>query len=425
MLEVFRSRRMAALGLLGFASGVPLYLTERNLQAWMTIERVDLSVIGLFSLVGLPYTLKFLWSPFIDRYSLASLGRRKGWLIATQAGLVLAIAAMAFLSPQDTLEWIAVTALLISFISATQDITIDAYRADILEAREVGAGAGVLVGGYRIALILTGSVGLILADRMSWPAVYLLAAGVMLCVMALSLLVPEPPAAERPQSIAEAVRLPFLDFFQRAGVSAGLVVLAFIVLYRLGDSMIGSMTTPFLLQTGFTQTDVGAIQGGLGLFATIIGVLAAGAMISRIGIYHSLWVCGILQALSNLAYFVLARAGQHYELMIATIIVENICSGLGTGAIVGFLTHLCNPRFSATQYALLSSIMAVSRQIFVAPAGSLAEFSGWPLFFLLSLAGAVPGLAILPLVSPKLVNMEPCSEHSSTSPVRKRRERNC
>jgi PAT family beta-lactamase induction signal transducer AmpG len=402
MPNVFRSRKMAVLMLFGFASGLPLYLTERTLQSWMTVEGVDLTVIGLFSLVGLPYSLKFLWSPLIDRFSLPVLGRRKGWLIAAQAGLVAAIGFMALQQPDRSIQLIAINAFLIAFLSATQDITIDAYRADVLDAREVGAGAGVLVLGYRVALILTGSVALILADRLSWPVVYVLLAGVMLFLLLLSLLAPEPFLDDRPpQSMSEAVRLPFVEFFERTGMWQGLLILVFIVLYRLGDSMIGSMTIPFLLQTGFSQTDVGAVQGGIGLIATVCGVLVGGWLLSRLGIYRSLWVFGFLQALSNLAYFILARSGQNYSLMTGTIIVENVCTGMGTAALVGFLTALCNPRFSATQYALLSSVMALSRQVLVAPMGSLAESVGWPSFFLLSLVAAAPAMGLLPFLTPK------------------------
>lgn len=399
MLAVFRSRKMTILALLGFSSGLPLYLTSRTLQAWMTVEGVNLTAIGFFSLASLPYSLKFLWAPVLDRFSFARLGRRKGWLLAAQASLTVAIALMAFQRPAAALQLVALNALVIAFLSATQDITIDAYRVDVLQPRETGAGAAVSVLGYRVALIVIGSGALILADRISWPAVYLIAAGTMLATLAASILVPEPQSAQAPpQSMRDAVRLPLVDYIERMGAGRGAWILVFIVLYRLGDSMINNMTTPFLLQSGFTQTDVGAVQGAVGIVATIAGILAGGGILSRIGVYSSLWVFGALQAVSNLAYLALAQSGANYSLMVGTIIVENFCFGLGSAALLGFLIGLCNPRFSATQYALLSSVLGFSRDVIVAPVGSIAEITGWPLFFLISFLAALPALFLLPTI---------------------------
>jgi MFS transporter, PAT family, beta-lactamase induction signal transducer AmpG len=399
MLDVFRSRKMMVLALLGFASGLPLYLTSRTLQAWMTVEGVKLSDIGFFTLASLPYSLKFLWSPLVDRFSIPGLGRRRTWLIVTQLGLVIAIAAMALQQPQHSLRLVAVNAIIIAFLSATQDITVDAYRTDIVDAPEVGAGAGVAVLGYRVALILTGAVALILADRIAWPAVYLLLAGVMLVLAILSLAAPEPATSDRPPaSLREAAGSAFTEFFQRLGGRRSALILAFVVMYKLGDAMITNMVTPFLLQSGFTQTNVGSVQGGLGLFATIAGVLWGGAVISRIGIYRSLWVFGAAQAFSNLAYLMLAKIPGSYSLMVLAIIIENLCTGLGTAALVGFLTILCNARFSATQYALLSSVMAAGRDVLAAPSGVIAQAAGWPLFFLFSFFAAIPAMALLPFI---------------------------
>lgn len=392
---------MAALLFLGFSSGLPLFLTSKTLQAWMTVEGVNLSAIGLFSLVGLPYSLKFLWSPLLDRFVPPFLGRRRGWLALTQGALLLAIAAMALQRPSQTLQLLAVNALLIAFFSATQDIAADAYRTDVLEQREMGAGAAIFVLGYRIALLVTGSVALILADKIPWPLVYLLMSVFMAVGFFSSIWAPEPRHQERPpESLSAAVTLPFAEFFQRSGFMQGVLILVFIVLYKLGDALVNNMSTPFLLKTGFTQTDIGTIQGGMGLVATIVGTLAGGAILSKIGINRSLWVFGALQAVSNLAYFVLAQSGKNYPFLVLTINIENFCAGLGTAAFVAFLMSLCNQRFSATQYALLSSLMAVSRDILVAPAGALAKATGWPLFFLISIAAAVPGLLLLPVFAP-------------------------
>nr|WP_199295776.1 AmpG family muropeptide MFS transporter [Trichocoleus sp. FACHB-591] len=392
---------MAALLLLGFASGLPLFLTSKTLQAWMTVEGVDLKSIGLFSLVGLPYSLKFLWSPILDRFIPPFLGRRRGWLILTQGALLLAIGAMALQNPSQALQLLALNALIIAFFSATQDIAFDAYRTDVLETHEMGAGAAVAVLGYRIALLLTGSLALILADRIPWPTVYLLLAVLMAIGMVTALWAPEPVLRDRPpDSLADAVRLPFIEFFQRLGAVRGALILVFIVLYKLGDALVNNMSTPFLLKTGFTQTDIGAIQGGMGLLATIVGVLAGGAVLSKLGINRSLWIFGGLQAVSNLAYLGLSQVGKDYSFMVVAINIENFCAGLGTAAFVAFLMSLCNQRFSATQFALLSSLMAVSRDILVAPAGGIVEATGWPLFFTLSLVAALPGLLLLPVFAP-------------------------
>lgn len=408
---------MAALLLLGFASGLPLFLTSRTLQAWMTVEGVDLTAIGLFSLVGLPYSLKFLWSPLLDRFVPPFLGRRRGWLVVIQVALALAIATMSLQNPSRALQFLALNAVLIAFLSASQDIAFDAYRTDVLQPLEMGAGAAVAVLGYRIALLVTGSLALILADRMPWPLVYLLLAGLMLLSVAYSIGAPEPEGGDRhPDTLSDAVTLPFLDFFQRSGVLRGVSILVFIVLYKLGDSLINNMATPFLLQTGFSQTDVGAIQGGMGLLATIVGVLAGGAFLSQLGINRSLWIFGGLQAVSNLVYLVLAQLGQNYPVMVLAINIENFCAGLGTAAFVAFLMSLCNQQFSATQYALLSSLMAVSRDILVAPAGRIVELTGWSLFFLLTLLASLPGLLLLPVFAPwRRSSLTPIPESSADS----------
>lgn len=400
ILQVFGSRKMAALLLLGISSGLPLFLTSKTLQAWMTVEKVDLTAIGLFSLVSLPYSLKFLWSPLLDWIKLPFLGRRRGWLIVLQIGLFLAIACMGLQQPKQALQLLAINAVVIAFLSATQDIVADAYRTDILQPLEMGAGAAVFVLGYRIALILTGSLALILADKMAWSSVYLIISTFMAVGIITSLFAPEPKETIPPESLTAAVILPFREFFQRQGITTGILSLAFIILYKLGDSFINNMSTPFLLQTGFTQTDIGAIQGGMGLIATIIGTLAGGAFLSKIGLNRSLWVFGGLQAVSNLAYLVLAQVGKNYQTLLLTINIENFCGGLGTTAFTAFLMSICNQRYSATQYALLSSFMAVSRDILVAPAGSLAKSTGWPLFFIISIIAAVPGLLLLPLFAP-------------------------
>jgi MFS transporter, PAT family, beta-lactamase induction signal transducer AmpG len=400
LLQVFKSRKMAALLLLGSSSGLPFFLTGNTLKAWMTVEKVDLTAIGLFSLVAIPYSFKFIWAPLLDRFTLPFLGRRRGWLIVIQMALLIAIAFMALQQPKQALQLLAINALVIAFFSATQDIVADAYRTDVLNELEMGAGAAVFVLGYRLALILTGSLALILADRIPWSSVYLLMAASMAVGIFGTLLAPEPKRISPPESLVDAVILPFGDFFQRRGVLQALLVLVFILFYKLGDAFLSSMATPFLLQTGFTLTDIGAIQTGMGLIASIVGALTGGAILSKIGINRSLWVFGFLQAASNLAYFFLAQIGKNYQFLVLTINVENFCGGLGTTAFAAFMMSQCNPRFSATQFALLSSIMAFSRDILVSPSGSLAKSTGWSIFFLISIIAALPGLLLLPFFAP-------------------------
>jgi MFS transporter, PAT family, beta-lactamase induction signal transducer AmpG len=418
-LKVFQSRKMVALLLLGFASGLPLYLTDKTLQAWLTVEGVSLKSIGLFSLVALPYSLKFLWSPILDRFIPPFLGRRRGWLVIAQVLLVIAIAAMSLQNPKQGLQAIAINAIVIAFFSATQDIAADAYRTDVLDKPELGAGAAVFVLGYRIALLLTGAIALRLADQMPWNTVYLVLAGIMSISVLYSIFAPEPVLREPPPTtLTEIVIDPFRDFFQRSGLLRGLMILVFIVLYKLGDVLVSKMSTTFLLKTGFSQTTIGDIQGGMGLIATIVGTLIGGALLSRWGINRSLWIFGGLQALSNLAYYVLSQLGQNYPALVLAVNIENFCGGLGTAAFLGFLMSLCNQRFSATQFALLSSLMAVSRDILGASAGQIAqatgaETTGWSPFFLISILAAVPGLLLLPIFAPWNDPLPPMSRPGS------------
>ena len=401
LLKVFQSRKMSALIFLGFSSGLPRYLTSQTLQAWMTKENIDLAAIGLFSLVGIPYSLKFLWAPILDRFVPPFLGRRRGWLVIAQIGLFLAIAGMGLQDPRTALVLLAINALFIAFFSATQDIAADAYRTDVLEVREMGAGVAIFVLGYRLALLTTGALALILADRFVWPQVYGILALLMFVGIIASTFAPEPVLTNPPPtSLRSAIIDPFVDYFQRKKLLPGLMILVFIVLYKLGDAIANNMSTPFLLQTGFSQTDIGAIKGGMGLIATIIGTLAGGVFLSKQGINRSLWIFGGFQAISNLAYLALANIGKNYPFMILTINIENFCAGLGTAAFLAFFMSLCNKQFSATQYALLSSLYAFSQNILVAPAGLIAKQTGWPLFFFLSFLISFPGLALLPIFAP-------------------------
>ena len=400
-IRIFGQPKMGILLLLGFSSGLPFYLTSKTLQAWMTTAKVDLTTIGFFSLVTLPYSLKFVWAPVMDRYVPPFLGRRRGWVLITQILLLLAIAAMSLHHPQQGLRMLAINAIAITFFSASQDISLDAYRTDVLQDREMGAGAAVFVMGYRVAMITTGALAFFLADRMPWQTVYLILSTLILVGIATTFFAPEPVLNDAPpRTLVEAVVLPFADFFQRVGILRALIVLLFIVVYKYSDSLAGSMTTPFLLQAGFSQSEVGAVFLGVGVIATIAGVIAGGAVIGKLGINRSLWIFVVFQGLSNLTYYGLSLAGKNHAFMVAAIITENFGLGLVTAGMTAYLMNMCNKRFTATQFALLSSLMAASRDILVAPAGKIAESIGWPGFFLITVAMAIPPLLLLPLIAP-------------------------
>jgi Major Facilitator Superfamily. len=400
-IRIFGQPKMAVLLFLGFSSGLPFYLTSKTLQAWMTTAHVDLATIGFFSLVTLPYSLKFVWAPVMDRYVPPFLGRRRGWVLITQLLLLVAIGAMSLHDPERGLKMLAINAIAIAFFSASQDISLDAYRTDVLTDREMGAGAAVFVMGYRIALLVTGGFALYLADTISWPIVYLVLATLVLVGLVTTFIAAEPVLHDKPpRTIAEAVMLPFGEFFQRSGMVRALMVLLFIVLYKYSDSLAGSMTTPFLLLTGFSQKQVGAVFGGAGLIATIVGTLAGGAAIGKWGINRPLWVFVVFQGLSNLTYYALAMSSESHAFMVTAVVVENFGLGLVTAGMTAYLMIMCNKRFTATQFALLSSLMAASRDLLVAPAGKIAEGLGWPNFFLITVAMAIPPLLLLPFIAP-------------------------
>jgi PAT family beta-lactamase induction signal transducer AmpG len=379
--------------LLGFSSGLPLALTATTLQAWMKSENADLAVIGLFSLVALPYGLKVLWAPAMDRFVPPFLGRRRGWMLLSQIALVVTVAAMAFSNPVTSPVVTAALAFLTAFFSASQDIVVDAYRTDLAENEEIGPAAALYITGYRFGMLTSGAVALILSDHLSWRVVYLLMAAAMLIGIIATLFAPEPVvAAKPPRTITEAVVLPFAEYFRRQGA---LEMLGFIVLYKLDVVIAMAMTTPFLLDLGFTKTDIGAVTKGFGLVATIIGTLAGGALMVKLGLKRSLWTFGLSQGISGLSFMLLAHVGHDYPTMVAAITIESFCSGMGTAAFTAFLMSICDKRFTATQYALLTSVMGLSRVIGSAPTGYLAKALGWEQYFLLSVLAMIPGLVLL------------------------------
>jgi PAT family beta-lactamase induction signal transducer AmpG len=373
-------------------------LTAGTLQAWATVSGVSLQDIGFLTLVGTAYTLKFLWAPLVDRYVPPILGRRRGWMLLTQVALAAAIAAMGLFNPGNALLPLALLAVLVAFLSATQDIVFDAYSTDVLHKEERGAGAAMKVLGYRIAMLVSGGLALVLADTwLGWGKMYVLMGALMAVGVLATLWAPEPERpAPPPRTLTAAVVEPLREFFTRPG-ALGLLVL--IVLYKLGDAFAGALSTTFLLRGGgFSVTEVGTVNKVLGLAATIVGALAGGGMMARLGLYRSLMVFGVLQAISNLGYWLVAVKPGSLALMASAVGLENLCGGLGTAAFVALVMALCRQEFSATQFALLSALSAVGRTYLAGPLTPvLVEHMGWPLFFMVTVLIALPGLVLLHL----------------------------
>lgn len=390
--SVFNARMFMAL-VMGFAGGLPLLLTGSVLQAWMSDAGVDLMTIGFFALAGLPYTLKFVWAPLLDRFTLPFLGRRRGWLFVAQLCLVLALVYLSLQQPGISATSVAIAALLVTFFSATQDIVIDAYRRETLSDNEQGLGASLYVNGYRIGMLIASGGGLILADIVSFSTVYQLMAALMLLASLPTLFASEPSAAlDRPKTLYTAIVHPFIEFFQRR---EAIVILLFILLYKVGDTMASNMTTPFYLALGFSKTEIGTVVKLFGFWATIAGGLIGGILILKIGAYRALWSFGILQALSTAGFIVLNAVGPSTPVLAGVIAFENLSAGMGTAAFIGFMASQTDKRFTATQYALLTSLMGVPRVLISAPTGWMAEVLGWNGFFLLCTLIAIPGLLIL------------------------------
>jgi PAT family beta-lactamase induction signal transducer AmpG len=391
--RLFLSPRMWLAGLMGFASGLPLLLTLSVLQAWLKAEGVDLATIGFIGLVGLPYTLKFLWAPLFDRYIPSSLGRRRGWLVIFQVLLAGGIAVLGLTSPADGIPTVAAAALLVAFFSASQDIVIDAYRRESLADAEQGLGAAYYVCGYQLGTLLAAGGGLILADVVGFKGVYLIMAGVMAAAIIVTLLAPEPKmAAGQPTSLRDAFAGPLVEFFQRRDA---VLVLAFILLYKLGDNMASHMSIPFYLDIGFSNTEIGSVVKLLGTWAIFIGTFAGGALILRLGLFRALLLFGVLQGLSTAGFALLAMVGHNLFWLGGVVAFENLTIGLGRSALLAFMASLTNRRFTATQFALLASLAGVPRVIVSAPTGWLAEQIGWVSFFVSCAVIAIPGLVLL------------------------------
>lgn len=408
VLAALLNRRMLICVFTGFSSGLPLFILLNLLPAWLKTEGMSLTAIGAMTLVQMPYTWKFLWSPLLDRYALPLLGRRRGWMLATQIGLLVSVAAFGLLSPQADLGLVVLFSVAVAFLSATQDIVLDAYRRELLPEVELGLGNAVHVNAYRIAGLVPGSLSLILADHLPWLQVFAVTALFMLPGMAMTLLVREPAAARAaPKTLREAVVEPFHEFTSRKGWREALYVLAFVFLYKLGDSMCTALATPFYLEMGFSKSDIGLVAKHAGLWPSVIGGLLGGLWMVRLGINRALWVFGVVQLVAILGFAWLAwlgpqaSIGANERVTLAIVIgIEALGVGLGTAAFVAFIARATHPAYTATQFALFTSLMAVPRTFINATTGWLVGQMGWFNFFLLCTALALPGMLLLLRVAP-------------------------
>ncbi len=384
---------MLTMLMMGYCSGLPLLLTGGTLQAWMTDEKIDLTAIGMVSLIGMPYVLKFLWAPFLDRYQIPFLGRRKGWMIIFQVLILVSIFGLSLSNPTTNLMAVLGWAFCIALFSASQDVVVDAYRREIMPDEELGLGSSLYVNGYRLAMIVSGSLALNMADNMPFTNVYKIMALCMIPAIFFTLIAPkENHHIKIPSNMKEAVFGPLQEFFTRKGA---FIVLLFILLYKVGDSMAANMTTPFILQLGYTKSDLGNVAKLFGLVSTIIGGLIGGVMMLRYNMKWSLIFFGILQAVSTIGFAILPSMPITLSSLAIVVAFENLASGMGTAAYAAYMASLTNKQFTATQYALLTALMGVPRVILSSPTGKMAEVMGWEMFFVFCTVVAIPGLLLL------------------------------
>lgn len=397
ILKDLFSKQMLIVLLLGFSSGLPLLLTGGTLKTWLAREHVDISMIGYFSWVGMAYSLKFLWAPLLDRFTLFKLGRRRSWMLTTQVLLMGSIYYLGTLNPLHNLSLMALIAVLIAFFSATQDIAIDAYRRELLSDEELGLGSSLNIYGYRISLLISGGAGIGLVGSdfwpISWGQLYYVMAACMLVGVVTTLLAPEPKVdTPPPRSLKEAIINPFAEFLQRPGAW---FILGFVFMFKLGDALSGSLLNPFYVEMGFSNADIGLIAKTFGLASSLLGLFFGGLAIYYIGIYRSLWIFGILQALSTAAFALIPYTGPQTWALAVVVIFEDVSSGMGSAAFVAFLAALSNKKYTATQYAILSSIATLGRNFFSGFSGDMVKNLGWPMFFYACALIAIPGLLML------------------------------
>ena len=404
--RIMLSWKMMAMFFFGFSSGFPFYIIKDVLKLWMTESGVDLATIGLFSALGLPYTLKFVWSPLMDGYVPRFLGRRRGWILIAQIGLMVSIALIGQFDPSKSLFWIVFMALCINFFGASQDIALDAFRREYLTSDELGFGTGVWMNAWRLGMYVSIGIALLTELNISWASIHIILALMMGIGILTTFFVPEPKVdAPPPVSVKEAVIEPFVEFFKRHGA---VLVLLFILLYKIGDNMAGAMTIPFILKMGFSKTEYFIIVKGIGMFGLFGGVILGGSIMIRLGIAKSLWVFGILQAISTALFAIMVMVDhdsliwvEYRQVILGCIIgFEFFSTGLGQAAYATYMAIQTNKRFTATQYALLTSLMAVPGVVAASATGFMAKYLGWDVFYFLCAIIAVPGLLLLFKIAP-------------------------
>lgn len=387
------SLRMLSMLLVGYASGLPLLLIGSTLQAWMTDEGVDLASIGMVSLIGFPYVIKMFWAPLLDRYKLPFFSRRKGWMILCQVMMVVCIFGLSLSNPRDNIYLTCAWAFMVAFFSASQDVVIDAYRREILPDEELGLGSSLYVTGYRLAMLVSGAFALYLADQIPWKNVFMWLAVFMSPTILFTLIAPaENKHIPVPANLKEAIIGPLAEFFKRRGAW---IMLLFILLYKVGDSMASNMTTPFILNIGYSKTDIATVAKTFGMIATVLGGIFGGTLMLRMNMKVSLIFFGILQAVSTLGFSLLAHLPVTFSSLAGVIAFENLASGMGTAAYAAYMASITNKQFTATQYALLTALMGVPRVILSSPTGWMANVMGWEFFFVFCTIVAVPGLLLL------------------------------
>ncbi len=408
-IKVYADRRMLVMTGLGFSSGFPLMLISGTLSLWLDASGISYTLIGMFSLVKTPYSFKWLWAPVIDRIQLplfGRLGRRRGWALFTQLLLMAAIFGMALIDPAEHTCWLVLAAVIVVFASASQDVVLDAFRIEMFRPKDQGAASAIFVLGYRLGLIFSGAIALWLAAYMSWNDVYVIMSfGALVGVV--TVLCSREPARDRRYKepkvegsrrtrfrvfVRKAVVEPFSDFIRRPDWR---LVLLFVFLYKMSDAYMGPMANVFYVKMGFSTAQIAYVSKVFGMLATIVGGIVGGAVVSRYGIVKSLWVCGILQGVTTLVFVVQAYAGHNIYVLIGCISLDNIAGGMSVAAFVAYLSSLCNVAYTATQYALLSSLMTLARDAVAATSGKMVELVGWPMFFTLTALMTVPGLVVL------------------------------
>jgi len=387
---------------LGFSSGLPLYTLIYLMQAWLATAGLDVKALGLFGLMTFPYTFKFLWAPLMDRYSIGRLGRRRGWMAVTQIGLFLVIGGVGMFDPKQELSLIVLAVAAIAFLSASQDVVVDAYRREILAEEEQGLGAAIIVNAYKAASLIPSALGLVLADSMSWQAVFWIVAAFMLPGFICTLLAREPAVyGAPPKNLEEAIVLPFKEFIQRDGLKQAIIIIMFVLLYKIGDTMATALSTKFFLDIGFTTKQIGLAANATGWWASLAGGAVGGIWMIKLGINRALWVFGVLQAIAILGFAWLAEVGPDPFLLSAVFGFEAFASlGLGSAALVAFMSRATDPRYTATQYALFSSLAAVPRTFINASVGYIVAETGWFWFFMVCFMLAFPAMLMLPKIAP-------------------------